>query len=110
MGITNYIRLIRENIFILIIKIDQYYLNIEVIKQLESIQYERDRPTHPKNGHDDVVMSMALAYYVVKDIPIYYEGDVGNMCLEEWKRIKRARAAKRTLPWNVRGGDGKGRY
>ena len=85
-------------------------MNIEVIKQLESIQYERDRPTHPKNGHDDVVMSMALAYYVVKDIPIYYEGDVGNMCLEEWKRIKRARAAKRTLPWNVRGGDGKGRY
>ena len=85
-------------------------LNIEVIKQLESIQYERDRPTHPKNGHDDIVMSMALAYYVCKDIPIYYEGEVGNMYLEEWKRIKRARAAKRTLPWNVRGGNGKGSY
>ena len=87
-----------------------FNLNIEVIKQLESIQYDKGKPVHPKNGHDDIVVSMALAYYVVKDMPIEFDTGIGNMYLEDWKRKKRSRASKRTLPWNVRGGNGKGGY
>ena len=87
-----------------------FTLNHVVIKQLETIQYEKDKPVHPRNGHDDIVVSMALAYYVIKDMPIEYETGIGNMYLEEWKAIKRARQADRTLPWNVRGGNGKGAY
>ena len=87
-----------------------FTLNHVVIKQLETIQYEKDKPVHPRNGHDDIVVSMALAYYVIKDMPIEYETGIGNMYLEEWKAIKKARQADRTLPWNVRGGNGKGAY
>ena len=87
-----------------------FNLNIDVIKQLESIQYDKGKPVHPKSGNDDIVVSMALAYYVIKDMPIEYETGIGNMYLEEWKRIKKTNSAKRALPWNVRGGNGKGGY
>lgn len=87
-----------------------FTLNVEVVKQLETIQYEKDKPVHPKNGHDDIVVSMALAYYVIKDEHYEYDTGIGNMYLEEWKAIKKARRANRTLPWNIKGGNGKGAY
>ena len=88
-----------------------FSLNIEVIKQLEMIQYDKGKPVHPKNGHDDIVISMALAYYVIKDLP-FYGGDtsIGNMYLEEWKKVKKSKMSNRSLPWNIRGGNGKGGY
>ena len=75
------------------------------------IQYDKGKPVHPKNGHDDIVISMALAYYVIKDLP-FYGGDtsIGNMYLEEWKKVKKSKMSNRSLPWNVRGGNGKGGY
>lgn len=85
-------------------------LNEKIIEQMRSIYYINDKPSHPRSGHDDIVVSMALAYYAIKDIPIDVVFNLKETFMEQVKRKNRAKKAKRALPWDVRSGNGKGKY
>jgi hypothetical protein len=85
-------------------------LNEKIIEQMRSIYYINDKPSHPRSGHDDIVVSMALAYYAIKDIPIDVVFNLKETFMEQVKRKSRAKKAKRALPWDVRSGNGKGKY
>ena len=90
-----------------------FKLNKEVIKQLETIYYSNNKPVHPKGKHDDIVFSMALAYYAIKDVPLNldsYNRGSGLSPIDEWKKKKALKESTRSLPWNIKDGDGKGAY
>ena len=81
-----------------------------VIDELRSIIYENKKPKHPRSGHDDKVMAMAIAYYACKDIPINVIHNHQEHFFNQLKKKRRAQAASKKLPWTVKGGDDKGSY
>tara|TARA_R100001530_G_scaffold133895_1_gene107930 strand:- start:14 stop:1579 length:1566 start_codon:yes stop_codon:yes gene_type:complete len=88
-----------------------FKLNKMVITQLSNIYYDNDRPCHPVGGHDDIVVSMCLAYYAIKDIPLDLETYVHTDIFNDWKKKKRSAMAARALPWNINGSTkGRGTY
>jgi hypothetical protein len=81
-----------------------------VIDELRSIIYVDKKPQHPRSGHDDKVMALALCMYAVKDYPINVVHDHREHFFSQLKRQRRAREATRKTPWDVKGGNKKGGY
>jgi len=81
-----------------------------VVEELRSIIYVDKKPQHPRSGHDDKVMALALCCYAVKDYPINVVHNHKEHFFAQLKRQRRGREAQRKTPWNVRGGNKKGGY
>jgi len=81
-----------------------------VLEELRSIIYVDKKPQHPRSGHDDKVMALALACYAVKDYPINVVHNHKEHFFNQLKRQRRAKEASRKIPWSVRGGNKKGGY
>ena len=62
------------------------------------------RPDHPKGGNDDMAVSLALCYYVLKDIPLigYVNSKVTRF--EDFKKKVRVNRIDRRLPFTPAGG------
>ena len=86
------------------------YCDTHVLDELKAIVYKRGRPQCPKNGSDDVTMSMGLCYYVLSGEPLQVTHSVRASMLQEHIARMRAKRAMRTLPWNVTGGNDVGGY
>ena len=85
-------------------------LPMSVLEELRSIIYVNKKPQHPRSGHDDKVMALALACYAVREYPIKVVHNHKEHFFNQLKRKRRAREASRKLPWDIRSGDKKGSY
>tara|TARA_R110000824_G_scaffold62094_5_gene164661 strand:- start:24713 stop:26239 length:1527 start_codon:yes stop_codon:yes gene_type:complete len=61
----------------------------------------KDRPDHPKNGNDDMLMSLALALWACKDIPYSLLSRMRANIIDQEKAKLRAKRARRALPWRM---------
>ena len=86
------------------------YCDTHVLDELKAIVYKKGRPQCPKNGSDDVTMSMALCYYVLSGEPLQVTHSVRASMLQEHIARMKAKRAMRRLPWNVTGGNDAGGY
>jgi len=79
-------------------------LDKELYEQLYSLVIRNGRPDHPKGGNDDMAVSLALCYYVLKDIPLigYVNSKVTRF--EDFKKKVRVNRIDRRLPFTPAGG------
>lgn len=75
----------------------------DLLDQLKQCLVLRGRPDHPRNSHDDLLISCALAYYAMRGLPLNVERNWRRSIIDEAKAKSRARRARRRLPWDTRG-------
>jgi hypothetical protein len=86
------------------------HLDRHTLDELKTIAYINDKPQAPKNGHDDITISMCLCYYVLKDMPLHVNHSVRKSMMDKYIAKARARDARRAIPWNATGGNKRGTY
>ena len=89
----------------IVVKLDRH-----VLEELKHIVYIKDKPQAAKRKNDDVTVSMALCYYLLEKSPLVVSHSVKRAMMERHIAAMKAKKAKRTLPWNVRGGNDTGGY
>ena len=85
-------------------------LDMHVLDELKTIVYIKDKPQAAKRKNDDVTISMALCYYLLESMPLSVSRSVKRAMMERHIAAMKANKSKRTLPWNVRGGNKTGGY
>ena len=80
------------------------------LDELKRISYRNDKPQAPKNGHDDLTISLCLCYYALKDIPLSVTHSVRKSMIDRHIEALRAKRARRAIPWSVTGGNSQGTY
>lgn len=86
------------------------HLDKHVLEELKNIVYIKNKPQAAKGKHDDVTISMALCYYLLESMPLAVSHSVKRAMMEKHIADMRGRKMKRTIPWNVRGGNNTGGY
>tara|TARA_R110002051_G_scaffold57000_1_gene105643 strand:+ start:450 stop:1994 length:1545 start_codon:yes stop_codon:yes gene_type:complete len=81
-----------------------------VLKELGIIIYINDKPQAPRGSHDDVTMSLCLCYYALLKQPLAVTSSLRKALMDEHIKKRRVEKMKRTIPWNVTGGNDKGTY
>lgn len=75
-----------------------------LMEQLKQCVVINGRPDHPRGCHDDLMISTAMAYYLLDRTPIsHVERNWTRSVIDEHKAKARARRARRSLPWDLRG-------
>ena len=85
-------------------------LDEEALTELGQMVFIGGKPQAPKNKHDDITMSMCVAYYALKDIPVVAGIKTKKHLMEAHIKKMRGKKATRALPWNVTGGNATGKY
>tara|TARA_Y100001938_G_scaffold22482_1_gene28978 strand:+ start:1414 stop:2940 length:1527 start_codon:yes stop_codon:yes gene_type:complete len=78
-------------------------LDSRLLDQLKNTIWDsvRERPDHPKNGNDDLLMSFALALWACKDIPYSLLSSMRANIIDQHKTRMRARRAQKAVPWKT---------
>ena len=78
-------------------------LDERLIDQLKTQFWDTDkqRPDHPKGSHDDLLISLALALWCCKDIPLSILHNLRANIIDQAKRRMRAKKARRAIPWRT---------
>lgn len=74
-------------------------------KELSELIWKKDRPDHNDGGHDDLVVSIALCYYVLKDMPLVTMHRIRkNMADELIREARASRLRGNKMPMKPHGG------
>ena len=78
-------------------------LDERLVDQLRTQFWDTDkqRPDHPKGSHDDLLISLALALWCCKDIPLSILHNLRANIIDQAKRRMRAKKARRAIPWRT---------
>lgn len=80
-----------------------FRLDQSTLMELRSLQISKVSPEAPPGLHDDLAMSLALAYRALRDVPRSKRREAVGTRMENMMANVRARKVRsRPLPWNVR--------
>ena len=79
-------------------------LDERLLNQLKACIWsaQRQRPDHPKNANDDLLMSFALALWACKDIPFSLLSNLRASIIDQHKARMKAKRAQKKVPWKTR--------
>jgi hypothetical protein len=79
-------------------------LDERLLEQLKDCIWcsRRQRPDHPKNENDDLLMSFALALWACRDIPFSLLSNLRASIIDQHKARMRAKRAQKKVPWKTR--------
>ena len=78
-------------------------LDGRLLEQLQNCFWDHDkqRPDHPSDGNDDLLISFALALWACKDIPLSILHNLRASIIDQHKMKMRAKKARRSIPWRT---------
>ena len=79
-------------------------LDERLLNQLKACIWsaQRQRPDHPKNDNDDLLMSFALALWACRDIPFSLLSNLRASIIDQHKARMKAKRAQKKVPWRTR--------
>ena len=85
-------------------------LDRDLHNQMMRCVVRKGRPDHPKNAHDDLLISLGLCYVVATKLPMKVERSPHAALIDAHIRKERAKKYRRPLPWTPAGGKRRKRY